>query len=598
MMLMLSVFSISATTLHFDTGQPDKNQNRSFSIKFTAPSGEFVYENSLNLSVSSPNISIEDWQAIPEPTEQVDKITKQIKKIFKGSFTIKGIVNQTSKDPDATIIIRYATNKMDAPEFKTFALDGQDKKNAKKHIYEKQSENRPSLNSPRLNSPRLNDDTTINRPSLKSESPITCDAPHQKKRTISNYVQKLIASTSSLWLQLLLALLLGLLMSLTPCIYPMIPITIGVLQAQGKKSLLYNFLLSSCYMLGIALMFATLGFTAAMTGSLFGKLLSNPIIVIALVLILLYFALSMFDFYEIKMPRFLAQRKQASPTGSLISAFVFGIVSGTIASPCLSPGLAFLLTIVASLGSKILGFALLFMFGVGMSIPLLIIGTFSSSMKFIPKTGLWMMEVKKLFGLLLIALCFYYLSNIMSITVVLWLIASFALIFGIYYILTALTEHKKFTKYFKLIIGTLAIGVTIYFYYKAIVRTWYPEKQQNLIAWRTNYDAAKQEAEQLKKLLFVDVGAPYCSICKAIDRCVLNEALIASLINQMIPVKIDAANSPEYEQLNKKFKIIGVPTILVVEPKREKTLTRWGAEMYSQTKQEIGEALSQLLKKK
>ena len=107
-----------------------------------------------------------------------------------------------------------------------------------------------------------------------------------------------------------------------------------------------------------------------------------------------YLALSMFGFYDMYVPNILQTKNNVNHKGSLFSAFVFGAISGSIASPCLSPGLALLLTIVATLGNNLLGFLLLFSFGIGLSIPLLIIGTFSSSINILPQAGMWMIEVK------------------------------------------------------------------------------------------------------------------------------------------------------------------------------------------------------------
>jgi thioredoxin:protein disulfide reductase len=567
--VLLLFFQLSATKIDFNLLPPDKDAVRSFSIKFEPTENEYIKYKSIHIGVDTPNVSLINWHTIPKPSEHTDTITKQVRQIFRTPFTVEGSVHVAKEDPEAHLIVGYASNKMEAPEFQTFAL------------YAQQSHTAPEST---LHS---TEETVGDTDDAHTDEPITCPAPHQTKQSVSDYVQKLIAATTSIWLRLLFALFLGLLMSLTPCIYPMIPITIGILQAHSKKSVVYNFLLSTSYMLGIALMFATIGFIAATTGTLFGSLMNKPIVIIAVVAILLYFALSMFDLYEVSMPRFLVHRRQQSPTGSLLSAFIFGVLSGTIASPCLSPGLAFLLTIVTSIGSALLGFALLFMFGVGMSIPLLLIGTFSGSLKFIPKTGTWMIEVKKLFGILLIALSFYFLSNIMSITLVLWLAATCAIALGVYYILTAPAEKERSTLYLKLLFGIVALSLASYFFYKAIRRTWYPEKPKILVQWRSSYQKALQEALHKKTLLLIDIGAPYCSICKAIERCILNDPIVASNVNRMIPVNIDAAQSPDYEYLNKKFTIIGVPTILIIEPTHEREVYRWGAEIYSQTKQQV-----------
>ena len=232
-----------------------------------------------------------------------------------------------------------------------------------------------------------------------------------KVTSLSKYLQKALRTSESHIFRLFLVFFLGLLMSLTPCIYPMIPITAGILQAQGSSSIGRSFLLAFIYTLGTSTTFATFGLVAALTGHLFGQLLVNPIFMLIIISILVYLGLSMFGLYDMYVPKFMEQTNYHQKKGSLFSVFIFGAISGSIASPCLSPGLALLLSIVATLGNNVLGFLMLFIFGLGLSMPLLIVGTFSNSINMIPQNGPWMVEIKKLFGFMLLAMCVYLLSN-------------------------------------------------------------------------------------------------------------------------------------------------------------------------------------------
>lgn len=574
--VILGVFSLYSLKINFHHSPTVNAQKNSFSLKFEPLSDEFIYRESLHISSNNPNIELDEWNPDIKPEKIYDKQFKEQKEVFSKDFTINGTYTCIKKESDQALVIRYLSNKMQAPTYTLFSLQN----------------TQPKLKSSSKNPKK---DISFQKSTEQREEGATCPTPHQKKRALSDHIQQLIATTSSLWIKFLFVFLLGILMSLTPCIYPMIPITVGILQAQGRKSMRYNFFLAFSYMLGIALMFATLGLGAAVTGSLFGKLMSKPPVVIIVVLMLLYLAFSMFGFYELKLPSFNLGKKTNQPRGSVISAFLFGIASGTIASPCLSPGLAFLLSIVATLGNKILGFFLLFTFGIGMSIPLLLIGTFSTALKFMPKTGTWMIEVKKIFGLLILALCFYYLSNIVSLTVLLWLIATTLLIAGLYELINSKNATQNFNKYFRIFIGISSLIASGLTYFKAIQQINQPLKTTYLVKWMNNYDHAKTQAIQEKKLLFIDIGAPYCSICKAIDRCIFNDSYIASLINAMIPVKIDAVNSSEYDHIHTTYRIIGVPTILIVHPETETIIKRWGAELYSMTKNELGADLGTLL---
>ena len=572
--LFLSIFSLCAIKIDLDSLAYVQNGKQSFSVKFTPSQDESIYYNSIDLTTNSPDVVIQDWENDCSIVEEFDQSFKKNKKIIKEPCIINGTLLIKKNDPLAKLTVTYMTNKMDAPDYQMFPL---------------------STPQAQVNRTKVPLEKSVQQ--KEGDEPISCPAPHQKKQALSDIIQKWIASASSLWIQLLLVFLLGILMSLTPCVYPMIPITVGILHAQAQRSTLFNFARAIAYTLGIALMFSILGLTAAFTGSLFGKLMSNPLVILVVVLILLYFALSMFGLYEIKLPSLInKQQTNIKPSGSLLSAFFFGFASGTVASPCLTPGLAFLLTFVAQMGNRLLGFLMMFSFGIGMSVPLLLIGTFSTSIKFIPKTGTWMLEVKKIFGLLLIALCFYYLSNILSVTFLLWISASTLLLLGIYELLTFNKHLGAFSRYLRLFLAISGFMGSGTLYFMAFQRLLHPSQPTQLVQWHTNYQAALKQAQAQNTILLLDVGAPYCSICKAIDKCIFNDPLIASILNKTVPVKIDAANSPEYETLAKKFQIVGVPTIIALDPDDESICGRWGAELYTMTKQEVGSLFGKLIK--
>ena len=233
---------------------------------------------------------------------------------------------------------------------------------------------------------------------------------------------------------LLLAFLIGIVTSFTPCIYPMIPITMGILQSQASTSLWRNFLLSTTYVTGIATVYATLGYFAATTTLILGQWLANPIFIGFLVLLFLYLAFSMFGFYEIYMPGFMQQRGTGIKVkGSFFYTFLFGAISGTAASPCLTPALALLLGFVAKRGNPLIGFATLFSFAFGMGLLLIVVGTFSTSLTALPRAGAWMDEIKKFFGFLLIGVSVYFVQPFIEPTVATILYALLAIIMFGYY---------------------------------------------------------------------------------------------------------------------------------------------------------------------
>lgn len=213
---------------------------------------------------------------------------------------------------------------------------------------------------------------------------------------------------SSWWIIIMLSFLAGVLTSFTPCVYPMIPITVGVLQAQGSRTFMHNFLSALSYVFGIALVYACLGYFSATASVLFGQWAGNPLVVGLAIMVFLYLAGSMFGWYELYTPAWLTSRSNIQAQGSLMRIFLFGVISGTVASPCVTPALAIVLSMAAKTAQPILGFFALFFFAVGMSILLVLIGTFSGLLSLLPRSGIWMIEVKKMLGFLLLAVCIYF----------------------------------------------------------------------------------------------------------------------------------------------------------------------------------------------
>ncbi len=419
-----------------------------------------------------------------------------------------------------------------------------------------------------------------------SGMPIPTPLEVDKETSWTTTMQNLVEQTKSPWLQLLFALLLGLLLSLTPCIYPMIPITIGILHSQGKKSLLHDFLGSLSYACGLATTFACLGLLATVAGSSFGSLLSHPPFVIGLILFIGYMSLTMIGIIDMYIPSFMkGEVKLYRNFGPFAAAYIFGAISGTIASPCVSPGLALLLSIVATLGSKIAGFFLLFAFGIGLSIPLIIIGTFSNSLYLLPKSGMWMVEIKKALGFFMLGTCFYYLSNIAPIALVYWLFTGFTLFTAYFYLIG--TERNS-TQYKQLytIIGIIMISITIFMATKSYEKTFYNHTSAPLVSvdWEPNYKIALDQAKENNKLLLVDFWAHHCTICKAIDKKVFQNPLFKTALSNVVTfLKVDAThgNNPDYAQLRDQYKVYAQPTILLIDPTTETVLKKWTSEPYS-----------------
>jgi thiol:disulfide interchange protein DsbD len=206
----------------------------------------------------------------------------------------------------------------------------------------------------------------------------------------------------------------GVLTSLTPCIYPMIPITAGIIagatpaDAAAGPRRVRVVLLTLTYVAGLALFYALLGLLAGLTGTLFGTVSANPWARFAIGNLLLIFGLAMLDVIPVAAPDRLVRWAGGLAGRSYPGVFLLGATSGIVAAPCGAPAFAAVLTWVSTTGSAILGFLYLFVFSIGMTALLVAVGIFSGTLARLPRSGRWMLWIKRLAGAILIAMAEYY----------------------------------------------------------------------------------------------------------------------------------------------------------------------------------------------
>lgn len=213
-----------------------------------------------------------------------------------------------------------------------------------------------------------------------------------------------------------LLFLAGVLTSLTPCIYPMIPITAAIVGGGEagplgeRRPRLRPLLLSLTYAVGLALVYAALGLIAGMTGTMFGRISTNPWLYFAMANLLIFAALAMFDVIPIRLPAAVTQRAATAGSGGRFGgAFVMGAMSGLVAAPCSAPVMIAVLTWVTETKSALLGFLYLFVFSLGMCSLLIAVGVSTGTLSRLPRAGLWMVRIKKLFGVVMLGVAQYYL---------------------------------------------------------------------------------------------------------------------------------------------------------------------------------------------
>ncbi|MEE9604247.1 MAG: cytochrome c biogenesis protein CcdA [Candidatus Scalindua sp.] len=208
--------------------------------------------------------------------------------------------------------------------------------------------------------------------------------------------------SASPFLAYIAVFLSGVLTSFTPCVYPMIPITIAYIGGRSGESRLKGLSLSIFYVIGMAATYSALGAFAAMTGKLFGAASMNPILYLVVANIFIFLGLSMLDVFTLPIPSFLTSRQPGKKSGGYFGAFIVGLLAGTVAAPCTAPVLGVVLTFVAAKQNVIYGMTLLFVFSIGLGTLLIIVGTFAGLMSSMPKTGKWSVAIKKFFGWVMI----------------------------------------------------------------------------------------------------------------------------------------------------------------------------------------------------
>ena len=375
-----------------------------------------------------------------------------------------------------------------------------------------------------------------------------------------------IASTlesSGLLLSLIFVFLAGLALNLTPCVYPLIPITIGYFggQAEGKTSRLV--MLGLLYMLGMALTYSVVGVVTSLSGAVFGTLLQNPIVIIAIVLLFVALALSQFGVYEFKLPDSWVA-KAGGAKGGGFGAFFMGLTMGIVAAPCIGPFVLGLVTYVAAKGDPLYGFLMFFVLALGLGFPYLLLAIFSGKIKSLPRAGLWMEGVKHIFGFLLIGMAFYFLDPILPKTVQNYLLPIFGILAALILLFLDKTANDaKGFRIFKTLFSVIVLAVSIY----ALIPSENLEPE-----WKKfsidNYEASLKNNEKI----VVDFYADWCIPCKELDALTFSDQRVLNEFNSFTVYKVDMTqNNETNEQLRKRFNVIGMPTVLIIDSEGNET---------------------------
>ena len=355
---------------------------------------------------------------------------------------------------------------------------------------------------------------------LKLNIPVTIsgDQPNiERQQSHSDFIREQI--DKNLAYALVLIFFFGFLTSLTPCVYPLIPITLAVLGTKEDRSKLTSFLISISYVVGIGITYALLGVIAAQTGQLFGSLISHPLVIISMSLIFFIMALSLLGLFELQLPGPIRNRlSTVSTEKGFIGAFVSGLLAGIIASPCVGPVLVGVLAYIAQAQNSILGFTLLFTFAMGFGLLFIVLGTFSQFANKIPRSGAWMNTVKFILALILFAMSFYYAWPLVKQYVP--------------QLSSSQVSHKQ--------------GVV----------------------WKKFSPELVEQAKAEGKPVIIDFYADWCAACVEMDQLTFPVKEVSEKSKEFFMLKVDATTpSDEISEWSQQYKVFGLPTMIFIDKK-------------------------------
>lgn len=389
--------------------------------------------------------------------------------------------------------------------------------------------------------------------------------------------------SGSLWKISAAFLLFGLLLSFTPCVLPMVPILSSIIVGEGESTRTKSFLMALAYCLGMALVYTSLGVAAGLAGEGLSGALQKPWVLVMFSLLLFGLSLSMFDVYQLQVPASL-QTRLSKTSGNLkggrfVGVFLMGAISALIVGPCVAAPLAGTLVYISQTKDVVIGGLALFSMAMGMSVPLLLIGLSAGSL--LPKAGVWMIGVKYVFGLLLIAVAIWMVNPVLppQVTMVAWgalglLCAVFAGLFGPP--AEKLTIGGKFIKAIGLLLFILGVmelvgaasgGTDVLAPLSGLrAATGTVSGETEHLAFRRVQSIQELEKElqaSAGKPVMLDFYADWCVSCKEMEKFTFSDAGVRQGLSGVTLLQVDVtANTEDDKALMKRFDLFGPPGII------------------------------------
>jgi thiol:disulfide interchange protein DsbD len=362
----------------------------------------------------------------------------------------------------------------------------------------------------------------------------------------------------------------GLLTAATPCVYPMIAITVSIFGAREARSRGQAMLLSTCFVLGIVALFTPFLVGAALTGTLFGAQLANRWVIGGVIAIFVALAASMFGAFEMVLPAAVMQRLSSVGGIGYRGAFVLGLATAVIASPCTGPVLTGILLWIGHTRNVALGSIVGAMFAMGLGLPFWLVGAFAVSL---PKQGKWMLSVKSFFGVALLVFALRYAKDIVPwlrssarsdlLSIALY-VAFIALGLGLGALHLAWDDSGAFVTVRKTL-GIAAATAGAFLLWNAI------DAPRKSLIWERSEAVAVARARSDSRPLLIDFTAAWCQACQELAKHTFADERVtqAAIAHKLVALQVDATDldDPEVDRVRGKYHVVGLPTVLVMDAK-------------------------------
>lgn len=354
---------------------------------------------------------------------------------------------------------------------------------------------------------------------------------------------------------LLLVLLLGLGLNLTPCVYPLISVTLAYFGSQAKQDRGAVARLAAAYVLGITLTFSLVGVAAAFSGGIFGAALQKPPVLLFLASLMTLLALSSFGLYQMQPPAWLMQRLGGATRGAAGALFM-GSTMGIVAAPCVGPVVLGLIVFVGSQQSVALGLSLFFALGLGMGLPYLGLAMVAGSLKALPRSGDWLVWVERLFGFVLLGMALHFVLPLLPREWAQWALPLLLAVAGLY--LGFIDRSGAALRFFRPLQHAMGVAVLALAVWLAV-----PQAAQSHIAWQPLQLDSVAAATRLGRPAVVDFGADWCIPCHEMKSTTFVDAAVVAESARFAMFEADISLENEHTTaLTQHFKVQGVPTVI------------------------------------